>query len=212
MKVLLALVWTCCARVGGGLVPPMVLVFSTFTYSFVPHAVQPREPPRLSVPNPHADHTSVGHEMETAPKRRVLPVLPDSDDESFFEALRSAYEVANRRLEAGERDDERGVVVVEGIADFEVANGGLVKFERDYFGREDHVDVVVEDDNTCTIYLTKTYRRGHDIMRSTISKQIDYWSIFDAKLPDHFEYIHVSSGMAPQINILGKPTETSVDA
>mmetsp|Transcript_33433 Transcript_33433/g.106678 ORF Transcript_33433/g.106678 Transcript_33433/m.106678 type:complete len:506 (+) Transcript_33433:72-1589(+) len=159
------------------------------------------EPDRaLHVRTSEAELVSPGPALATATTRQPR-VHAEPKDDAFYRKLDFAYDEAFRRLEAGERDDVRGVRVMGGFAEVDPA----------CFRHRKHVDWVLEDDGRWAIYLTKLSLGAHQIMGFTVRNQVTIWEL-TAGLPDDLPPVVVSSDVAPQINILGKPTEAEVDA
>mmetsp|Transcript_33434 Transcript_33434/g.106688 ORF Transcript_33434/g.106688 Transcript_33434/m.106688 type:complete len:444 (+) Transcript_33434:72-1403(+) len=142
---------------------------------------------------------SPGPALATATTRQPR-VHAEPKDDAFFRKLDSAYDEAYRRLEAGERDDVRGVRVMGGFAEVDPA----------CFRHRERVDWVLEDDGRWAIYLTKLSLGAHQIMGFTVRNQV--WEL-TAGLPDDLPPVVVSSDVAPpQIDVLGAPTKARVDA
>mmetsp|Transcript_33437 Transcript_33437/g.106707 ORF Transcript_33437/g.106707 Transcript_33437/m.106707 type:complete len:520 (+) Transcript_33437:72-1631(+) len=160
------------------------------------------EPDRaLHVRTSEAELVSPGPALATATTRQPR-VHAEPKDDAFYRKLDFAYDEAFRRLEAGERDDVRGVRVMGGFAEVDPA----------CFRHRKHVDWVLEDDGRWAIYLTKLSLGAHQIMGFTVRNQVTIWEL-TAGLPDDLPPVVVSSDVAPpQIDVLGAPTKARVDA
>jgi len=62
-----------------------------------------------------------------------------------------------------------------------------------------------------TIYLTKMALQAQEIMRPTIARQVEVWSL-TAGIPDDLPEVVVNSGSSQQIEVLGQPTKPEPDA
>ena len=113
-------------------------------------------------------------------------------------------EEAYSKLAAGERDDVRGVRMVE----------GLKKYDPNFLGFARHIEWVRDDDGSWSIYATKRDCGAAQIMMDRIQKQGRFWEItadLPEKLPKLFFGEDTGENETP-VKVLGKLTHPRIDA